>query len=1074
MSYSDYALIKKDTLTDIGNAIRAQKGTSDLIDPADFSSEIESIEGGTIVEGHAEVDSIITDGACYINTNICPNPNYSIEMKCRLHTIVDDRFDFFFGTRNGTYARWQARFDVLEDSTAPNQLRVQRSTANDVAGSWYTSSQTKQDWMNTFRVLKLAKNKVYIDGVLQYTFDSTSTKEHYLYPVYLFSCNDKYSEASVLSGYGHLECEYAKMWNEDDELILDLVPVVKNDGTVCMYNKVNGAYYYNEGTGEFTYSGEPKQDIVMYELQEKTVSENGEVTPDEGYYGLSKVTVNVPTGSVMEHTEVESLITDGLSYINTHISPNPNYSIEMEFKLTEAGLTEDGQWDYLFGTRRSGYTSSLEVRFDNNTSDSCPLLVTRSNNTTTTSTPENISSGAAGVKADYAVFKTFKLLKNKLYIDENLIHTYATAANSEHYLFPLYLFAVNSAGVTYKTNMGRLEVRYVKMWDDNDNLVLDLIPVIKHDNTICMYNQVNGTYYYNSGTGKFSAKVNFVIGNTLYLRSEGGVKIPTGCTTSGNYVDCEGQEWLYNTVDLTTNTKTQYVSSMVLDGSESWGRNTTTLDGNTYYDFYSVSPHDVQNYIKTVGTNDIGHIYIEGFRVWSQYNINNNYYTEDRLRSGFVNSTAMLYTGSTGANAYLNMIDRDCMTMTVDEWKAHLAAHPKTVYYVLRTSVTSTLTDEEVELLIDPTASPEPEEPSTPEVVSDALIDIDMINGTNKGIGGSTYDAVNNNGTFTDGKFVLDTPGCLTVPTEFMAESSTKSWTVAFTIDDYSVGSNKYSRIARGNNDVPSIFWCEEKSFKGFWQKLASASSRDTAYTARTCGTTWYDSDFFFVDEAQGIRFVDFKGRKRTFVFRNDGVNIEMFVDGSKKCTASANVYTSEYWASTFSVGNDEYSNDASYNMNNLECSMLKLWDKALSDSEIITLSSNVTVVSAEEYIYNYYGIDKEEYPYLYVASWYNSSKNWRIKPIFAKSINDETGVITDVLGLQEATTKLLTDDEYNNASYYSNTNTVFDYMKQSNITFNNSYDSYQTDNILDKCWYFTNWDATYYTNWSDLRTMYI
>lgn len=44
--YDEYALIKKSTLTATANAIRAQKGTSDLIDPANFPTEIEGITGG--------------------------------------------------------------------------------------------------------------------------------------------------------------------------------------------------------------------------------------------------------------------------------------------------------------------------------------------------------------------------------------------------------------------------------------------------------------------------------------------------------------------------------------------------------------------------------------------------------------------------------------------------------------------------------------------------------------------------------------------------------------------------------------------------------------------------------------------------------------------------------------------------------------------------------------------------------------------------------------------------------------------------------------------------------------------
>ena len=40
-----------------------------------------------------------------------------------------------------------------------------------------------------------------------------------------------------------------------------------------------------------------KSSVVEPILQEKTTTENGEVVPDEGYDGLSKVVVNVPTGT---------------------------------------------------------------------------------------------------------------------------------------------------------------------------------------------------------------------------------------------------------------------------------------------------------------------------------------------------------------------------------------------------------------------------------------------------------------------------------------------------------------------------------------------------------------------------------------------------------------------------------------------------------------------------------------------------------------------------------------------------------------------------------------------------------
>lgn len=47
MGYENYALIKKTTLTDIGNAIRGKTGGVELIDPASFATKINSIPSGS-------------------------------------------------------------------------------------------------------------------------------------------------------------------------------------------------------------------------------------------------------------------------------------------------------------------------------------------------------------------------------------------------------------------------------------------------------------------------------------------------------------------------------------------------------------------------------------------------------------------------------------------------------------------------------------------------------------------------------------------------------------------------------------------------------------------------------------------------------------------------------------------------------------------------------------------------------------------------------------------------------------------------------------------------------------------
>lgn len=209
------------------------------------------------------------------------------------------------------------------------------------------------------------------------------------------------------------------------------------------------------------------------------------------------------------------------------------------------------------------------------------------------------------------------------------------------------------------------------------------------------------------------------------------------------------------------------------------------------------------------------------------------------------------------------------------------------------------------------------------------IIDINMNYGTNSN-GLSQYNATTmSGGSFSGGKFVINGSGALTVPTEFMAGSD--PWTIAFAIDSYTINTTAtYCRVARGNNDVPSIFY--QKSASSFLFKLASKA-------VFASNLVWYDNTFMSpwgTSSSNALSFNIPTSSKTVFVFMNDGTYITMWVNGSMKAKILSTTYTSEYYASTFSIGDNQ---SKGYNMSKMTCSMLKAWNRALSEEEIAAIA---------------------------------------------------------------------------------------------------------------------------------------
>ena len=190
-----------------------------------------------------ELEYLESSGAQYINTGVYVNPDYSIEVTFVM-TQRKTTWDTLFGTRNSDLARFTARWA----NSATGKLGVHRSKAKTTNyESIDDANATKTMVTDTWHTIKLAKREYTFDGALRKTFSATTSTTVFAYPIYLFAlCN-----AGSPADYGYFRIKSARMWNSADELIRDFIPVIDKEGKAAMYDKVNGEFYYNKGSGSF-------------------------------------------------------------------------------------------------------------------------------------------------------------------------------------------------------------------------------------------------------------------------------------------------------------------------------------------------------------------------------------------------------------------------------------------------------------------------------------------------------------------------------------------------------------------------------------------------------------------------------------------------------------------------------------------------------------------------------------------------------------------------------------------------------------------------------------------------------
>lgn len=173
-------------------------------------------------ESHTELESLSVDGNCYFDTEILPDQNTNTEAKL----YVKSGTTYICGARDDKY---KYGYSVTDNFYV---VRGSVSSAVKNTAFWEDAWTIKQNGATA----TFGNNSVTLDNAGNFTLTSP----------YYIGCMSKNGEAAGAGLKGKIY--YAKIYSGSN-LVADMIPVKKSDGTLCLYDKVRKKYIYNAGTG---------------------------------------------------------------------------------------------------------------------------------------------------------------------------------------------------------------------------------------------------------------------------------------------------------------------------------------------------------------------------------------------------------------------------------------------------------------------------------------------------------------------------------------------------------------------------------------------------------------------------------------------------------------------------------------------------------------------------------------------------------------------------------------------------------------------------------------------------------
>lgn len=375
------------------------------------------------------VEYIESTGTQYIDTDVVYNENTGLDCGFAFtpQTITSAKH-LIGGQTNNT--RYNPLYCTVVDGS--NKIR----TLLNIDGSANITRDFDTDY-HTLQFNTYSDKKVVYDGVVEGTVESIGTGNS----INLFRRN-------FSTGYTYCNGRlyYVKLY-DNDTLIRDFIPVIDEDNTAYMFDRVTHTLFANAGTGTFLYGNKKEAKYL-------SIPKGGELVP--------------PTYRKLEYLE-----STGTQYINTGvIFSDSSHTYKWDIGA-QAINTSNTNYNWFCGLFENGAYSAGTY-----------------GDTTT-----NYNFYAVGTYYQNGQVITSPLTNGDKY---GIIRNVFTITNFAGTL-PIILFGRNqSNGVKCEATK---KVFYYKLYD-NDILVRNFVPVLrKSDNKPGMFDIINQIFYVNAASG---------------------------------------------------------------------------------------------------------------------------------------------------------------------------------------------------------------------------------------------------------------------------------------------------------------------------------------------------------------------------------------------------------------------------------------------------------------------------------------------------------------------------------------------------------------------------------------------